>query len=502
MIRRFFSVLICMVFLVTLAYGEETGEEYTLPVKFQKQIALGSGLKGIAQFAVSGSELTAEMLEPLDGAVFNWSYISKEDALQIEVSTEKNGQSGAKTQIYGNGEKIYIGSDLFQGTVYELNLKGDLLTSLLSEKDKNVSLFMPLLKAAQMMGENEALKNRIDILAEKIQTWMDGYAVSPVYGTENDISYVSIRHEIPADALREEMKLLVHEVLNDTELLTALRQNSNEEQKSLYLDRSLEWYYDACIDQIIMEKAAVYEREVTLQGEEIASRLELPLADVLAPWQTFVMEKNNAAITYTLEGEADSVELSVQEYQTSDEGVHLKGTLGRIGSAETDKKAVSLAFDIQSQVTLSTDAEGVQHEYQTWQYTIQNDRDYLEKHPGAEDNYFQLPVIQGTLQLHYYSKPAKRAATTLELSFNTGIAGGKLQGAAKMRTASPWDILPMEPENTVLMSEMDMSERRILLSDLFSNTLLDLHMIDMESQLQAEPIQVEQVVATATDIGE
>ena len=71
-----------------------------------------------------------------------------------------------------------------------------------------------------------------------------------------------------------------------------------------------------------------------------------------------------------------------------------------------------------------------------------------------------------------------------------------------MRTASPWDILPMEPENTVLMSEMDMSERRILLSDLFSNTLLDLHMIDMESQLQAEPIQVEQVVATATDIGE
>ena len=111
-------------------------------------------------------------------------------------------------------------------------------------------------------------------------------------------------------------------------------------------------------------------------------------------------------------------------------------------------------------------------------------------------------MIQGTLQLHYYSKPAKRAATTLELSFNTGIAGGKLQGAAKMRTASPWDILPMEPENTVLMSEMDMSERRILLSDLFSNTLLDLHMIDMESQLQAEPIQVEQVVATATDIGE
>ena len=50
MIRRFFSVLICMVFLVTLAYGEETGEEYTLPVKFQKQIALGSGLKGIAQY--------------------------------------------------------------------------------------------------------------------------------------------------------------------------------------------------------------------------------------------------------------------------------------------------------------------------------------------------------------------------------------------------------------------------------------------------------------------
>ncbi len=493
--------MLCLLLAVPCAIAEEGESDYTLPEKFWKQVELGSGLKGVAKAATSGDGAMVLLFSPLNNTEFQFESILSDGKLECEVYTVKNEIEGGRTLLFSDQNRFYLNSTLLLGTTYSLPLNGDLITSLTSSHPGEPTLLSALFRILRgETDESGVWDTSMERFRKELQTWLDSYASSPVLSSSDAQSTLFFQYTIPEKALREQLQKLVMEMMADPSLLTLMRRRMDDAQKEAYLGNEV---LEKDLDMILQMQFSGdirITRTVTLQGQEIDMTMVLPFAQ--NPLKIREIQFHRSTTTdWTILTDDAQFELHFSELRQTGDSSAFAGTFRQVLTGSIP--AFSLSFDLSSTTIRNIDDESVHHEYNTLQFTLQNDLSHLSEEDSTRADYATVPTIQGTFQTHFSSKAAKRAATTLDVSLDLNLPGGRFQAAAKMKTVTPWELKNPTVEESVDMSTMSVSQRIGILRDLLSSAYLDLSLMDLEKTLEmtdAVETSVSETIQTPTDL--
>lgn len=250
-------------------------------------------------------------------------------------------------------------------------------------------------------GADEAWKKRaqdsLGYYQTMISVWMNDYAGAAM-GKEGDVLYSELSCTIPAAAVKEQVKVMLHAFYADQQTLQLLGEVLGGTGAEIYLNPAMESVFCMLVDDVQLTGDVTVVRRFDSQGALLLDSISLPIIPMELPlfpgveWQRVSLETTgNGEIAFTLEG-------------TKGEMVHFSLTRPAEGKA-----AGALVLDL-------PDEEGAMlhtgYTYEgTWQameetYTLQTD--LCER------------LMQGTLTLMPDEKTAApRQQLTLDVRFTT-----------------------------------------------------------------------------------
>ena len=456
---KWLTRLVCLVMscllIANVSFAELADEDYTQEEKFLQQLSLGSGLRGAMKFAVAGESSLAQLLLPLNDAEFQLRSIRSGDEFSCELYAEKNGVETAQTEIYRDSQNWYLKTALLLGSTLSLPNGGDLLSSLTSsETSGNPSMYSFILK---FLRSQPAIWDQT-IASTSVLSWFETYAQEPRVISENNGNVMRFQYVIPASALLSGMKNTMHDLLADTIFQAKLKSMLTNEQAALLLNPDLMWYFDQVIDRLPLTGNAVFERTVTMQGTEVSSHVVLP-----------VYEPKNAVNQFEILVEEGQTSFLLSGPEMDITWVPETETAGIIRFMRSGQDSAAVRYQFSSDISTNVDADDFHH--QTMNYSLKLEEDDTTDLSG---DWISFDPIEIQMRLHYYSKSAKRSATTLDVTLAGLIPGGRIQAAAKFRTTTPWEFTRMDTSGSISLDSKSSEERIEILSDIFANLLMSL----------------------------
>ena len=456
---KWLTRLVCLVMscllIVNVSLAELADEDYTQEEKFLQQLSLGSGLRGAMKFAVAGESGLAQLLLPLNDAEFQLRSIRSGDEFSCELYAEKNGVESAQTEIYRDKQNWYLKTELLLGSTLSLPNNGDLLSSVTSsETSGNPSMYSFILR---FLSAQPAIWDET-IASTSVLSWFEAYAQEPRVISENNENVMRFQYVIPASALLSGMKTTMHDLLADTIFQAKLKSLLTKDQADLVLNPDLMWYFDQVIDKLPLTGNAVFERTVTMQGTEVSSHIVLPVYEPKNVVNQFEILVEEGKTSYILSG-PDMDVIWIPESETA----------GKIQFMRSEQDSAAVRYHFSSDISTTVDADDFHH--QTMNYSLKLEEDDTTDLTGE---WISFDPIEIQMRLHYYSKSAKRSATTLDVTLAGLIPGGRIQAAAKFRTTTPWEFTHMDTSGSISLESKSSEERIEILQDIFANLLMSL----------------------------
>lgn len=473
-LTRFASLILCMMLMMNVAFSESLEDDYTQSEKMQRQYELGSGLIGAMKFAVAGQSGLAQLLAPLNDTEIQARSILSGNEMSTQFYAVKNGTETAQTEIYRNADSWFVKTSLLLGSTLSLTDKGDLLSTLTSsETNGNPSLYSFML---HFLSADTSLWKGMSI-ESAVNSWLENYVQNPMVIQEDNETRMRFQYIIPSADLLNGIKVALHNILGDAAARKKITTLMTAEQAEVLLNPDLEWYLDSVIEKIPLSGTAVFERTVTMQGTEVSSHIQLPVYEPKGIWNLLEISTVMERTVYTLSGEHMTLSW---EPESENRGV--------VSYKTENNPSISVLYDLSSKFETSTDAEDYHHETTTYILKLTE-----KETEDASVEWLNFDPVEIQMRLHYYSKSAKRSATTLEITLAGIIPGGRIQAAAKFRTTTPWDISKMDIDNSISIDGKTSEERLEIGQDILANLLMSLEKL--------EPQAVEET-ATAADIEE
>lgn len=444
--------------------------EYTLPEKLQRQIEFGNGLKGTLRVSVEGDGEWVKLLSPMNGAEIQLRGIHKDDSFQYQAYTLNGEEQVGLTQLYGDSQTVYLRSELLPDMLLSLSTGGDVINKLLGGgEDENSTWYsaaMNLLTVPATSWEEKWLPV-LDKYDNMMEMWLNDYAAEPIVNREKDTaSTMTIRYDIPMEAMKAQTKALMELFLQDEELLTLLRAQLTPAQQAVYLNANLMHYYEQAIDSLDLGGTVSLEREMTTKGEMNGTTIILPLPENSNGWEQVTLEQQKETNIVTLDGEQASITFALEKTLSTAESAAYRGSL-RIEPAEDSAQALSVAFTGTSIHSNTVDDDTRRHDVTTWSISIQPDE-------GTDENAVSFEPISLQARIHLHSKQANLNATTLAIDCSAQLPGGAADVAFEIKTASPWVLETLPTTGAIAMETMTSEERIQALTDIALNGLVSL----------------------------
>ena len=450
--KRVLSLLCALFLILTTAGAEEIGDDYTQGEKMLRQIELGSGLRGALKVAVSGDKELAQTLLPLNNTEFQMRMIMSGSEMDAQFYAVKQEQEIGQTEVYGNGENVYFRSSLLMGSTLTLPDKGDIVSTL-TDKGGNPNFTVFLLKLFAALSENAEIKPA-EGLEKNLRAWLESFAGEPEVISDGDGTRMRFSYSIPVRELKNGMKQIAAVLSGDKALSDWLGSLMSSRQSALVLDTDMLWYVSQVIDSLPLKGDMTVERLVSMEGEELESRVEMPVADPEDRFTRLQIAFADGGTTYTLSGNSTLV---WQPLIMSD-----NEWTGYV-SLQTGEETKACTYSITRKNETSLDAEDYHHDTTTYTVLI-----------NTEDNGTVSQPVDLQLGFHFYSRSAKRSATTLDVTLKGLIPGGRIQAAAKFRTTTPWELTAMQTDGSISLAERTVEERMEVIQDYFGNLLVSL----------------------------
>lgn len=513
MMKKFLCLLTALVCLAATALAVEL--EYTLPEKFSQQVKFGSGVKGTVMLSASGGAQWLELLLPFTGTEMQIRAIQTKEGSGLSASQraegfefqyqifaqDEEGRQQAVTWLYGDKEDAYLSSDMLPGTILRIPQGGKLLEAILGSEGENPTIFSVIQGIAgvdQSMWQDAWLP-AFKAYESALEMWMDNYALEPsVLRKADGSASMLVRYEIPAAAVKAQMKTMMASLVQDQVLQSLLRPLMSVEQQALYLNPALVYYYDAVIDALPLTGDVLLSRELSSLGEVLSTSVSLPLPENDGGWTELEYDLTGTDTTLSLTGDEMTVTLLMGESAANAETTAWTGVL-RMLPAEGEK--LSAAFSLRKTRTTSQDASGYGHERTIWVLEAQPDLTHLEEDDEARDEYAVFEPVSLSLGLHYYSKSKDNNPTTLEMELAAQMPTFELALAGKVKTSNAWvreelfrdgaeDVLTMTEERMAELAEQFTRNAAVTMTALYATP---------EPVATAEPT-AEPQTATSTDV--
>lgn len=470
MIRRLAALLLSLILLCAAAAAETvSGTETPEPAggqnaltalsydslldKFMRQLQI-SGLRGLFRLTVGGEGDLAASLAPLSGArlEFRALTLESENTAEIKAQLTRGDETVTNTKLWANGQSLYLRSDLLVDTDLRWPWKGDFVSSFTSAGTANPSLLEPTVRALLHGYDWKSIDSP---LRQEVETWLMGFVQSPEQITENGAALIRVRYEIPAQAIRAEMKRLLRIALEDEGLREQIGFYMTDEQKAVAFSRSGLDYEDRVIDTLPLGDGIRIERVLSSRGGTYRENVEVGMPETGAGWTALMIRTEGQRQIFTLRSEERELSLDV----TNSGALTWEGTLT---DTQTGKPALAVAFRLEGTVQEGTDAEGLLHEMRTWTFSAQ----------PAEGNEAAFEPVAGRAQLHFYSRRDKMSGTTVEVEVHCTVGAAQLDLNGKLATVDKWEIQPMTVTEYVDVPALSDDARQELLGDFATNLML------------------------------
>ncbi|MBQ8311827.1 MAG: hypothetical protein IJX84_01290 [Clostridia bacterium] len=482
--KKFLCLMMSLVLVLTTATAF-AAVEYSLLEKWQRQVDFGNGVKGTLTVDVSGEADWAKLLAPLNGTPLQIRAIHADENFQYRIYAEDGEELLGLTQLYGSGDAIYLKSDLLPDTLLTLATGGDWMDRVMS-KGENPSLHsavMNILNVPQTSWESK-WQPALSAYEAAIELWLENYASAPsVKRGEDGSATVLVRYDIPADAVKAQIKALWGNVLQDATLLPLLRTQMNEAQQAAYLNEHLKYHYDKVIDSLALNGNVVLEREMTAKGEAVRTDMTFPLDT--EGYTNLQVKQLGTTTTVALTGAERSLELEMAETASLGGSVSYQGKM-RVIPADSTQKGVAAAFTLVEIKSSSTDEDTRSHDITNWMLKLEQDADY------TGDGWTSFEPVEINAKVHLHSKAMQNMPTTMEVELGVKRPDAELAAVLSLKTSSPWVLDDLPVEGAVDVATLTEEQRAQIFTDLGMNGLTILLMLNQE----AVPV----VEATTTDL--
>ena len=258
---------------------------------------------------------------------------------------------------------------------------------------------------------------------QALELWITDYAAAPeVIREPGQDTQMRVTYEIPVSAIKAEAAALVRSMLGDDTLRGLLSSVMSEEQQAAYLNMGWADYYAQLLNGLELGGDATVERLMSLTGEQLYTKVLLPLSAEKTGYDTLMMYQTDTALTVSLAGSTDTLIFDLQEKDETTSGISMKGTVER-QMADGGEGGFKTDFALLQSNRESTDDDGRQHEYKSLTLTLT---------PENEE-----PMTL-TAMVHLHSKSANFNPTTLVLDATWTQGDDSLVLSATFKTASAW----------------------------------------------------------------
>ena len=444
-----------MVCLTTIGYAVT----YTLPEKMSRQLAIGSGMKGSFVLNAEGDSETAAALRLFNQAEIQVrGMMSDKDWHYYLYQTDEAENQWARTDLYRKDGAVYLKSQLLKNDrVLMLPGTDTMLDTLIPGTAGNPSAASAIWNLAQMSEgtKTEVWDPLIAQLEERIESWLTPYASAPEMGqTEDGQTVIEMSYVIPTDALIACILDGVDLITGNAELMNLAADAATEEQREVYLNPYLRYYYEEALDQLDLSFDASLSRTVSTTGETLNAVIELPLDEGRTGYSALTLSTEGSVRRFTLSREDRRLTAVLPEGDLKADGRY---SLWLMDTRE-EGESTAVRIDLTRAQDAWEDEETRSHETYNYTMDIVNDASQAEEGVAAAE-YTEIPERHGKAALHFYSKYAQSSPTTLEVSGEWQEEGLKLTLEGKFKSASPWVFSPFEIVNPQNLMEMTEAER-------------------------------------------
>ncbi len=488
--KRLTCLALCLVLALTaLALADDN----SVPRLFNAQfITGGNGLRGKAVITASGSADWLDVLMPFTGMDIQIRAIGQkqgaqsdlvtdDDSWQLRLYTENRAEEAvANTYLYSGEGGVYFSSELLPGTVLMLPANGaHLLYDAARGSWENLFFgFDP----AGMTGWSESgrpmiyetIAELLDISGESwdaswapvmakyetdLDMWLNGYVNA---SSENSVSgslVMKSTYTIPAADMKAKAKQVIGSMLFDSELQELLAQTVSSEIRSTYLNPSLVYFYEACIDALDLQGDAVLSRSMSARGEttavtvslpvpalpgEIAEGLNgllqaafsLPYEDALSGLHRIILRQEGDTGYVELQTQRRMLRIAVDEALTDAESTELTGSVQIIPAPGMNELPLYADFAARASHAVFQDEKYLSHDKSSFALSLTPDAAMAEN-----TSMLSFAPVGFDLTVDYLADlSVPNSSIQINLLADVQLPGADLSLDAKLRTRSAWEL--------------------------------------------------------------
>lgn len=287
--KRMIALLLALLLLLT-GVGSALAANYTLEEKFVGQM-LNSAYRGTVTFEVSGEgssvfdENTWALLKSLAPrlALEGDHSLTRGDG-QATLTLLLDGKNAGKTTLLYQDTLVGVASDLLadSSTYYTFARDWDLrqMAQFLARGDSAWPSVWGMLLAVEGAPEEWKAKAReaLTPYETKLGIWLNGYAAFST-GKQDGAAYTELSCQIPAQAMKAEIKQLMVDFYNDAPLLSLLREVVTAREAAAYLQPNMMQNFFFALDALALSGDIEIVRRYDALGKPMLDEMKLPFAE-------------------------------------------------------------------------------------------------------------------------------------------------------------------------------------------------------------------------------
>ncbi len=470
MYKKAIGVLLSIMLAMICAFPAVAATDYTLPEKMSKQLSIGSGLKGQFTITAEGNSPLVLALEPFLNTELQMRGLTQEGESHYYIYQD-NGDETQKglTEFYVKDNQLYFRSDMLGDKVLCLPEMGALLNSMTKSSGENPA-FASILLNVLLQGEEgrtNVWEPLTEKLTKKLELWIARFEVSSARDSD-DGAVVEINYTIPMGELKKEILSLLRDMRQDQEIRPVLEAVMTEEQREIYLNDNLDYFYTDAMNALKDDFDVVISRTVSTMGKEISSSIELPLDSTrFAGYTSMKIEAEDKTTALILKNDEQVLHIVTDDGLFPEKTDYLTWWImsypnRETESASTNRSALRVRFSRTSET--STDVDGRDH--QNDHYTLRGEGD-TSRLPAEEEkaSFPEADPFVLDVQLHYSSKNSQSSPTTLEITASLEMKDMKLGLNGSFKSASPWIFSPFDISGAQNLTEISENERNLMLAE-------------------------------------
>ena len=506
--------IICIVTgIIMFLSGVASAANYTLPEKMQNQLTIGSGLKGSFTVTSSGELSNEPFLKAVSDAVYDLRGMSSGHDLHYYLFQENDGSQTNLAELYRKEGEYFFRSDAVQGKILGLSGLSVYLDSIFPQKGENPTLSSAIMNYFSLNEDTreKQWKPLFSRYQNELEMWLHDFtAKADVVKQENGSSAFDFSYVIPVDEIKKKMVSMFAGFAADTDLQNLLNTIMTPEQKDIYLNAALSYFYQAAVESLNIKSDVLLSKRVSALGDLISSRLVLPIDPEITGYDTVTIESSGGYSVYRLEGKDRALVIGLPDIDLLQEHDYSKSVwISRIDNAAAgENDNFSVRADIQKTFRQYSDEEEKTHQEEHYTIKVSEDKEYL---PDAfkDEVMAEWHDINAEIDLHYHSKYSQNSATTLEFRLDYQQNNSSLKIDGKVKTAAPWLFMPFEVSNPVEISPDHPEITDEYITDWTSNAVSIIHHLSYEeineptdNGAAAAAPETEQSQETGSDVSE